>query len=71
MIILVAVVNFKLLGVAVHVTDPQVRAEAEAASNFRPAARFVLFELRLGEVLATAYPGGRADRQRWQAAPLS
>ena len=63
--------EFQITGVAVHVTDPQVRAEAEAASNFRPAARFVLFELRLGEVLATAYPGGRADRQRWQAAPLS
>ena len=63
--------EFQITGVAVHVTDPQTRSEAEAVSNFRPATRFVLFELRLGEVLATAYPGGRADRQRWQAPPLS
>ena len=61
--------EFQITGMARQIDDPVVRAEAEAVSNYRPAARYILFELLPGEALSTIYPGGRADRQRWQAEP--
>lgn len=61
--------EFQLTGVAEQIIDPVVREQAEAVSNFRPAARYVLFELKVSEALGTTYHGGLPERQRWQAEP--
>jgi len=61
--------EFQLTGVAEQVLDPDIREQAEAVSNFRPSARYVLFELKINEALGTSYRGGRPERQRWQAEP--
>ncbi|MDP4639616.1 MAG: pyridoxamine 5'-phosphate oxidase family protein [Pseudomonadales bacterium] len=57
--------EFQITGVAEQITEPLIRAAAEAASNFRPAPRYVLFELKLSEALSTRYFGGLPERQRW------
>jgi hypothetical protein len=61
--------EFQLTGVAEQIIDPVVREQAEAVSNFRPAARYVLFELKVNEALGTTYRGGLPERQRWLAEP--
>ncbi|MEX0941263.1 MAG: pyridoxamine 5'-phosphate oxidase family protein [Pseudomonadales bacterium] len=60
--------EFKITGVANVVADASVRAAVESVCNFRPSAKYVLFELKLGEATATTYRGGRPDRKRWTAA---
>ncbi len=60
--------EFKMAGQAIRIEDADVRLEAEADCNFRPAAKSLLFELTLNDVVATSYKGGRPDRRRWSAA---
>ena len=43
------------------------RTEAEENCPFRPSSRSILYELLLGEAVATSYRGGRPDRRRWRA----
>ena len=60
--------EFKMVGMAVEVSDTATREAAEAVCSFRPSASYLLFELTIAEVASTAYRGGRPDRRRWVAA---
>ena len=57
--------EFILNGRVQAVTDGALRALAESVSNYRPAARTVLFELSIYEAHAIDYRFGRAHRRRW------
>ncbi|MCB1645699.1 MAG: pyridoxamine 5'-phosphate oxidase family protein [Pseudomonadales bacterium] len=59
--------EFQMTGTATLNENSEVRLQAESVSNFRPAARSLLFELLIHEVQATSYRGGRPDRQRWHS----
>jgi 2-iminoacetate synthase ThiH len=62
--------EFSVTGEAREVTDPAERREAFAAAReagYRPAERHVVFELKVGRVLATTYDQG-PKRRRWPAA---
>jgi NAD(P)H-dependent FMN reductase len=57
-----------LRGNASPVDDDALRAVAVGAASYRPADRYVLFELRLEEATITEYEGGAPRRRRWAAA---
>lgn len=57
--------EFQISGIAQLIDDAQLRIHAENASSFRPAESYLLFELKIEEVLSTSYKGGRADRHIW------
>ncbi len=59
--------EFQMTGLARRVESSEERAAAESVSSFMPAGRFQLFELMLCSVVSTAYKGGRAQRQHWNA----
>lgn len=58
--------EFQMTGRVVEVQSAEMRAEAERNCTFRPAARSILYELRIEEAVATSYRGGRPDRRRWR-----
>lgn len=60
--------EFQMSGTAVEARDAGFRDEAEANCPFRPSSRSILYELKLSEVVATSYRGGRPDRRRWPSA---
>ena len=60
--------EFQISGVAHLIDDAEVRMQAENVCSFRPAERYLLFELKIDEVVSTFYKGGRPDRQVWKAA---
>ncbi len=62
--------EFKIVGEAVEIEDPAVRAEAEAVCSFRPSVRSRLFELLISDAISTSWRSGRADRRRWNSARL-
>jgi hypothetical protein len=62
--------EFQLTGVAKQIDSDEVRNVAESVSNYRPAAKALLFELQPLEVLSVAYRGGRPARNRWTAASV-
>jgi Pyridoxamine 5'-phosphate oxidase len=57
--------EFQVTGMAHLIEGADTRTLAESVSSFRPSARYLLFELRLSEVLSTAYVGGRPNRDKW------
>jgi len=59
--------EFQISGHAEIVEDDEMRAIAEASSSYKPADRYILFELKLSEALSTSYRGGRPDRRKWSA----
>lgn len=59
--------EFQISGVARLIDDAAVRMQAEKACSFRPAERYLLFELTIEEVVSTFYKGGRLDRNVWKA----
>jgi len=59
--------EFQITGTVAQVTDEEIRAAAESICSYRPSGRYLLYELMLGEAIATSYRGGRADRRRWNA----
>jgi len=58
--------EFQICGPVKLIEDTEVRMQAENVSSFRPAERYLLFELKIEEVLSTSYKGGRADRHIWK-----
>jgi hypothetical protein len=58
--------EFQMTGSVIRVDDQAMRLEAEQNCTFRPAARSILYELKLEEAVATSYRGGRPDRRRWR-----
>ncbi len=61
--------EFQMSGIAEQVVDESVRTEAESVSSYKPAPRYLLFELKVTEVLSTAYRGGKPDRKKWVSKP--
>ncbi len=59
--------EFQISGVARLVEDTETRGLAESVSSYRPASRYLCFELCPSEVLSTTYRGGRPSRQKWIA----
>ena len=59
--------EFQVTGIADQIDHVDMRQLAVSVSSYRPSARYLLFELRLLEVLAISYRGGRPDRSRWSA----
>ena len=57
--------EFQLTGIARQIKDQETRSLAESVSSFRPSVRYLLFELRLTEVMSTSYLGGRPNRKKW------
>ncbi|MBQ61562.1 MAG: pyridoxamine 5'-phosphate oxidase [Gammaproteobacteria bacterium] len=57
--------EFQVTGVVRQIEESELRSEAESISSFRPSARYLLFELRLAEVISTSYLGGRPSRHKW------
>ena len=57
--------EFQMSGLARQIQDVTVREEAEAVSSYKPASRYLLFELLVREVVSTAYRGGRPERRKW------
>tara|TARA_R110002110_G_C13292932_1_gene703625 strand:- start:231 stop:455 length:225 start_codon:yes stop_codon:yes gene_type:complete len=58
--------EFQMTGQVIVVEEAAMRAEAEQNCTFRPAAKSILYELRVEEAVATSYRGGRPDRRRWR-----
>ena len=59
--------EFQVTGIAEEVGETEMRNLAESVSSFRPASRYVLFELKMSEVLSTSYHGSTPRRQKWAA----
>jgi len=59
--------EFQITGMVEQITDHEIRKTAESICSYRPSERYVLYELRIGEAIATSYRGGRANRKRWIA----
>ena len=59
--------EFQVTGVAEQVENTEMRVLAESVSSYRPSSRYVLFELKLSEVLSTSYRGSTPKRHRWSA----
>ena len=59
--------EFQVTGMAQQVAETKMRTLAESVSSFRPASRYVLFELKISEVLSTSYHGSTPRRQKWSA----
>jgi|TARA_B100001079_G_scaffold261352_1_gene262408 hypothetical protein len=59
--------EFQITGEVIQIEDDQIRAEAESICSYRPAGRYLLYELKISEAIATAYRGGRPNRKRWTA----
>jgi len=62
--------EFLLRGHALEVGDEPSREAAFAtarAIGYNPQARYVLFELKIAEAVATVYPDDQPVRQRWKA----
>jgi len=57
--------EFSVRGTARLVEDLVRRAEAVAASPYRPADRYVLFELDVDGAASTVYEGGNPVHRRW------
>src|SRR5262249_30040068 len=57
--------EFSVRGTARPVDDPARRAEAAAASPYRPAHRYTLFELDVDGASSTIYEDGNPVRRRW------
>ncbi len=60
--------EFQVTGIAKQISQPEMRNLAESVSSFRPASRYVLFELKVSEVRSTTYRGSTPKRQKWAAA---
>ena len=64
--------EFLVRGRAVEIDDSDTKAAAFEQARERghnPQERYVLFELRISEAMATIYPNGEPERTRWRAAP--
>jgi hypothetical protein len=57
--------EFQVTGIAEQVAETDMRKLAESVSSFRPASRYVLFELKMSEVLSTSYHGSTPSRRKW------
>jgi nitroimidazol reductase NimA-like FMN-containing flavoprotein (pyridoxamine 5'-phosphate oxidase superfamily) len=63
--------EFLVRGRAAEINDAETRAQAfeqARASGNNPQDRYVLFELRIAEAIATIYQDGQPKRTRWKAA---
>jgi hypothetical protein len=63
--------EFLARGRAIEVGDTETRArafEGARAIGYNPQDRYVLFELRISEAMATIYQDGDPKRTRWKAA---
>jgi hypothetical protein len=61
--------EFLISGHAIEVNDAKARADAFAQARiigYNPQERYILFELRIGEVLGTVYEAGEPKRTRWK-----
>jgi hypothetical protein len=52
-------------GLPVH--DPAIRAIAIESASYKPADRYVLFELTIESASSTLYKDGKPKRMRWQS----
>ena len=62
--------EFLISGAAVEIDDTKTREEAFAQarrSGCNPKERYVLFELRIQDAMATRYEQGEPNRTRWKA----
>ena len=62
--------EFFIRGNAVEVNDSKTKEEAfEQARRigYSPQARYVLFELKIEEAMASVYEGGQVKRDRWKS----
>ena len=62
--------EFLVRGRAAEISDAETRAQAfeqARASGYTPLDRYVLFELRIDEAVATIYHDGEPKRTRWKA----
>ena len=59
--------EFQITGRVEQISDAELRNVAESICSYRPSGRYVLYELKIGEAIATSYRGGRANRKRWHA----
>ncbi|HEV8486302.1 MAG TPA: pyridoxamine 5'-phosphate oxidase family protein [Blastocatellia bacterium] len=62
--------EFLVRGRAAEINDTETRAQAfehATANGHHPQDRYVLFELRIGEAIATIYQDGAAKRTKWKA----
>jgi hypothetical protein len=57
--------EFFVRGTGTFIQDPDVRAVAERHSTYRPAARYVLFELSVDGAVLTEYIDGEPVRRRF------
>jgi general stress protein 26 len=61
--------EFCIRGKAVEVSDQKLREEAFKEARrmgYHPQERYLLFELRIEEAMATVYEEGQAKRERWK-----
>ena len=61
--------EFQITGSVEEISDETDRALAESICSFRPAASYLLYELKITEAVATSYRGGHPSRKRWIANP--
>lgn len=59
--------EFWVRGTGHQVTDPNLRNEAIASSSYKPAKRYILFQLFLEEVGSTVYGNERPVYKRWKS----
>jgi hypothetical protein len=62
--------EFLVRGRAAEIDDAEIRTQAfdqARAIGYNPQDRYVLFELRVSEAIATIYQDGEPKRTRWKA----
>lgn len=63
--------EFYVRGEAALVTNPALRAAAEAAAPYAPAERYVLFALAIQFAFMNTYDGSGANPRRWSATTVT
>jgi hypothetical protein len=58
--------EFLISGRARFIEEPELRALATQAASYRPADRYILFELSVESALATVYEEGKPVRRHWE-----
>ena len=59
--------EFYVRGNGTLVTDPVIREQAVAASSYKPADRYILFQFTVEFAFMNTYADGKPNLQRWQS----
>jgi len=63
--------EFAISGLATFIEDQETRAVAIRSASYRPADRYILFELGIEKASSTLYVNGQPVREHWTSNAIS